>query len=47
MGLKSGSMLMANLKELTGIAGYVHEQGLAGRIVDPAEPFHPLVFGEE
>lgn len=35
-----------NLKELTTMARYAHEQGLAGRIVDPAELFHPSVLSE-
>ncbi len=36
-----------NLSELTAMARYAHEQGLADRIVDPAELFHPSVLGEE
>jgi 4,5-dihydroxyphthalate decarboxylase len=32
-----------NLPELKAMARYAHEQGLADRIIDPAEMFHPSV----
>jgi hypothetical protein len=28
------------------LARYVHEQGLADRVIDPAEMFHPSVLGD-
>lgn len=35
-----------NRSELTTMARYAHEQGLADRVVDPAEMFHPSVLSE-
>lgn len=35
-----------NLSELSTMARYAHEQGLADRVVDPAEMFHPSVLSE-
>jgi 4,5-dihydroxyphthalate decarboxylase len=34
----------ANFAELTAMARYAHEQGLASRVIDPAEMFHPSVL---
>jgi 4,5-dihydroxyphthalate decarboxylase len=36
-----------NLPELAAMARYAHEQGLADRVIDPAEMFHPSVLGKE
>lgn len=36
-----------NLPELAAMARYAHEQGLADRVIDPAEMFHPSVLGAE
>jgi 4,5-dihydroxyphthalate decarboxylase len=35
-----------NLPELKAMARYAHEQGLADRVIDPAEMFHPSVLGD-
>lgn len=35
-----------NLSELTTMARYAHEQGLAERVIDPAMMFHPSVLSE-
>lgn len=37
---------VANRSEMAAMARYAHEQGLAGRIIDPAEMFHPSVLDE-
>jgi 4,5-dihydroxyphthalate decarboxylase len=34
----------ANTAELAAMARYAHEQGLADRVIDPAEMFHPSVL---
>lgn len=36
-----------NLNELKAMARYAHEQGLAERVIDPAELFHPSVLGAD
>ena len=36
-----------NLPELEAMARYAHEQGLANRVIDPAEMFHPSVLGDD
>lgn len=36
-----------NIAELEAMARYAHEQGLAERVIDPAEMFHPSVLGDE
>jgi 4,5-dihydroxyphthalate decarboxylase len=35
-----------NRRELEAMARYAHEQGLAGRVIDPAEMFHPSVLDD-